>query len=391
MQPIMLVAGTRPEGIKIIPVYFALKQAGLPVLLCATSQHEKLLSEVFACFNVTPDIDLNIMVAGQDLAHITNTVLSGITKVINQYKPQLILVQGDTTTTMATAMAAFYNHIPIGHIEAGLRTGDINGPYPEEFNRLTVGLIASYHFAPTALATGNLLAEGKKRETIYCVGNTVVDALRIVQEKIKNNEIKIDPYIESFFEKVKQNCNRSLLFTMHRRESFGTEMVGILETLKQFALHNPDVSILYPYHPNPAVIEALEKVNLKEVATITLIPPLLYTDLIYVLLHADAIATDSGGIQEEGVSLGKKIIVMREKSERMEGVWEGLVHLVGTNKNAFLYALNEALSTITQHQIPTNIYGDGFAADRIAHIIKNNYVVKTQRQSAFISHIRQTL
>jgi UDP-N-acetylglucosamine 2-epimerase (non-hydrolysing) len=373
MRPVMIVVGTRPEGIKMIPVYCALKAANIPTLLCATSQHQDLLADVFSVFNVIPDIDLKIMKDGQDLFYITTIVLQKLKEVFVQYKPSLLLVQGDTTTVMAAGLAAFYTHIPIGHVEAGLRTGDMYSPYPEEFNRLSLGLVATYHFAPTAQSAAHLLAEGKKREHVFCVGNTVVDALRMIEYKIKNNTVVIDTEIQHFFASAHAAGNKTLLFTMHRRESFGVGLITILQALKVFALAHSDVSIIYPYHPNPNVMSALEIVDLYSVENITLIPAVSYKDLAYILLSIDVVATDSGGIQEEAVSLGKHVIVLREKSERMEGVWEDLAVLVGFNAEKFRCYLEKALDEVHDLRVRKNIYGDGFAAEKIVKIIQMNH------------------
>ena len=358
MRPVMLVVGTRPEGIKMIPVYLALQQAHIPTVLCATSQHDSLLADVFSIFNVKPDIDLKIMKKGQDLFYITTIVLQEMKHLFSEINPSLVLVQGDTTTVMATGLAAFYSHIPVGHIEAGLRTGDMYSPYPEEFNRVCLGDIATYHFAPTAQSVGNLLAEGKKREKIFCVGNTVVDALRLIEHAIQENIVAIDSSITTFFTHAHSKGNKTVLFTMHRRESFESGIFLLLQALKTFALNHPEISILYPYHPNPHVLESLEKIDVYAVKNITLVSPLSYKDLAYSLMNADVIATDSGGIQEEAVSLGKPVLILREKSERMEGVWEGLATLVGFNSQLFIHTLQSKLSEFNHKNTRKYIYGD---------------------------------
>ncbi len=373
MRPVMLVVGTRPEGIKMLPIYLALQQANIPVILCSTSQHTTLLADVFSVFNITPDIDLNIMKNHQDLFHITTTVLHEMKHVFKEADPALVLVQGDTTTVMATGMAAFYTHIPVGHVEAGLRTGDIQSPYPEEFNRLCLSLTTQYHFAPTPQAAANLLAEGKKRESVFCVGNTVVDALRIIEHKIKEKSVKISSFVTDFFSKAHARGNNTVLFTMHRRESFNGGILNILKALKTFAETHPDVSIMYPYHPNPHVVSALRIADITSVENIILVEPLSYKDLAYVLLTIDVVATDSGGIQEEAVSLGKKVLILREKSERMEGVWEGLAVLVGCNPEKFIHELQKALLASAYDITKKNIYGDGFAAEKIVKIIQTYY------------------
>ncbi len=377
MQPVVLVVGTRPEGIKMIPVYFALKHAGIPVILCSTGQHCTLLEEVFALFSVTPDVSLSLMKPDQTLSYLTCAVLESMKCVYAQYKPSLVLVQGDTTTVMAAALAAFYEKIPVGHIEAGLRTGDMLSPYPEEANRCIVGLLAQYHFAPTSLAMGNLLAEGKKRETVFCVGNTVVDALRIIEEKIKHGNVPLRPDLLSAIKLADDHGCKKVLVTAHRRESFPDGIVRIIRAVKQYAQAHPDVYFFYPYHPNPVVLDALLEVGLEEQKNIFLFPPVAYHELVFLLQSVDCVMTDSGGIQEEAVSMGKNVLVLREKSERMEGVWEGLAMLVGTQENAILKALESSLEKTGKQRIVRNsVYGDGFSADRIVEAIKALHVKK---------------
>lgn len=380
----MLVVGTRPEGIKMMPIYFALKKDSIPVFLCSTTQHTNLLTEVFDIFGVQPDRELQIMKKDQDLFHITQEVLQGMKTLFEEIEPSLVLVHGDTTTTMTAGLAAFYKQIPIGHIEAGLRTGDMRSPYPEEFNRVSLGLIADYHFAPTAAAAAHLLAEGKERSTVFCTGNTVVDALRIVEEKINSGALTIRSDIEQVIASAQISRQKVVLFTMHRRESFNGGIERMLEALKDFAIENPDVLFVYPYHPNPAIVQALKRINLKDIDNVFLTEPVGYKDLVYLLLHADAVATDSGGIQEEAVSLGKRVLILREKSERMEGVWEGLAWIIGTNPKLFSQKLHEILlqkaSTVRR-----TIYGDGYAAEKIVRIIE-----QSKDQTSWLIHQEQS-
>lgn len=371
MHPVMLVVGTRPEGIKMMPIYFALKKASIPVYLCSTTQHTNLLTEVFDLFDVKPDREMKIMQDGQDLFHVTQAVLKGMKDLFESVNPSLVLVQGDTTTVMATGLAAFYKRIPVGHVEAGLRTGDIYSPYPEEFNRKVLAITARYHFAPTAASAANLLAEGKERDTVFCTGNTVVDALRIIENKISSGVLLVRSDIEQTIASAQMSKQKIILFTMHRRESFNGGIERMLKALKEFAQENPDVLFIYPYHPNPAVVEALRKVNLKNIENIFLIEPVGYKDLVYLLLHADAVVTDSGGIQEEAVSLGKRVLILREKSERMEGVWEGLAWIIGTDPRYFSQKLHEILAT-KKTVIRRSVYGDGYAAEKIVRIIEQS-------------------
>ena len=384
MQPIMLVVGTRPEGIKMMPLYFALKKSSIPVYLCSTSQHDTLLAQVFEVFGVKPDYDLSIMQAGQDLFHITNAILIGMKKVYELINPSMVLVQGDTTTVMAAALAAFYKHIPVGHVEAGLRTGDMQAPYPEEMNRVFLGIIADLHFAPTAYSAAHLLAEGKKRESVFCTGNTVVDALRMMQEKIIDNEIIIDQSLKRIVEHAHLLSQNIILLTAHRRESYDNGgIVRILQAVKEYAKNHPELLFIFPAHPNPHVIQAIELVALHEVKTIKIIPAVIYKDLVYLLMQVSAVITDSGGIQEEAISLGKPTIVVREKSERMEGVWQGLAELVGTDKQAIKVALDKALLKNEHKNQHNAVYGDGYAAEKIVRIIQM-YEKKRVSEQAFL-------
>ena len=370
-SPIVLIVGTRPEGIKMIPLYLAFKKMQISIVLCSTDQHSYLLQEVYDLFGIVPDYQLDIMQPNQDLFHITETALQKLKIFYNKVNPCLVLVQGDTTSSMAAAMAAFYLNIPIGHVEAGLRTNDIKSPFPEEMNRRFISMVTQYHFAPTPLNVGNLLAEGVSREAIYCTGNTVVDTLRIIKEKIALNELIIDEKITQKVQECKLLGKKIVLLTVHRRESFNGGIVRILTAIKEFAANNPDTFFFYPYHPNPHVLEAVDTVGIAKVPNLYLTRPLLYKEIVYLLLNADWIATDSGGIQEEAMSLGKPVLVLREKTERVEGLWTGLATLVGTNPET----IQKAMHTLS-HDAPsvqaqsTSIYGTGHAADMIAHIVQ---------------------
>jgi len=373
--PIVVIAGTRPEAIKMVPVYLAFKQAGYPVFLCATMQHDQLLYDVFNLFGITPDIDLGVMRINQDLFYITQSLLQKSKELYQRINPSLVLVQGDTTSTMACALAAFYMRIPVGHIEAGLRTYDIFAPFPEETNRRIVSTVSSLHFTPTDQATAHLIAEGIDPKNIYCTGNTVVDALRITKDAISKGEMHISDAIKRQVAQCKQA--KVILFTMHRRESFNGALVQVLQTLVVFLKEHPHLYCFYPYHPNPHVIQALQQVGLTQLPNCFLSEPLVYQDLVYLLDRVDLVVTDSGGIQEEAVSLGKQVLVLREKSERQEGIACGLAHLVGTDVSA----IREYLTTYTTNQIvnnPSRVYGDGFAADRI--------VTSIQKQMPNIAH-----
>jgi UDP-N-acetylglucosamine 2-epimerase (non-hydrolysing) len=370
LSPIILVVGTRAEAIKLIPLYFELKKEKLPALLCATDQHLEMLKDVFSVFDVTPDFSFNIMKQNQDLFHVTTSVLKETKSLYQKIKPSLVIVHGDTTTTMSAALSAFYLHIPIAHVEAGLRTGNMQSPFPEEMNRKIVGQIANYHFSPTAFSTANLLAEGVPRENVFCTGNPVVDALHWVKEKIINKKIQIDSTLQNLVTECKQKNKKMILLTAHRRESFNGGLLRIFNSVKQFAITHPDVFIFYPTHPNPNVQKAINESGITSLKNIFTTKQILYKDLIYLLMNVNWVATDSGGIQEEAVSLGKKVIALRDFTERMEGVWEGSEVLVGTNEQKILNTLEQFYNEQTTKLSPSTIYGDGKACTRIVSILK---------------------
>lgn len=368
-KPIIVVVGTRAEAIKLIPVYSAIKQAGMNVLLCATYQHADLLEDVFTIFDVKPDYNLGVMKVDQDLFHVTNSVLEKTKKVYQEVDPCLVMVHGDTTTTMAAALSAFYLHIPIAHVEAGLRTGDMYSPFPEEMNRKVVGQIATYHFAPTALATANMLSEGVPREHLFCTGNPVVDALFLIKKKILTGEIIPDADVQFKVDECKRNKRKMILLTAHRRESFGGGLVRIFRAMRKFADNHPDVFIFYPQHPNPNVTRAIKESGIAESNNILVMKPLKYTDLVYILTAVDFVATDSGGIQEEAVSLGRRVLCLRDVTERQEGVWEGLELLVGTDEEKIINGL-ECFYKQSNVLPSSSVYGDGKACFRIVSILK---------------------
>lgn len=386
MNPVLIIIGTRPEGIKMVPLFFALKKAGIPTLLCSTSQHTHLLDEVYQAFNFQPDIELHIMKNNQDLFHITQEVLQKTKKVFQDIQPQLVLVHGDTTTTMAASLTAFYMNIPVGHVEAGLRTHNMHNPFPEEMNRRYVSLTATYHFAPTRQAVKNLEQEKISASHIFYTGNTIVDALRIMREKITAKTVAINPIIQTCIEQARRNNQQIVLVTAHRRESFKGGIKSILSAIKKFALENNDIFFIYPYHPNPHIVQIIDSLELKTVHNLLLHEPLMYKDLVYVLEHADWVATDSGGIQEEAISLSKHVIVFREYTERPEGIWEGLATLVGTNYNKILHAFRLQKKNISQKSLTTkHIYGDGYAADKIVGIIQE--IIVNQKKELHESYM----
>ena len=375
-KPILLVVGTRAEAIKLIPVYLALQQAKVYSLLCTTFQHSQLSEQVFDVFNIVPDFNLNVMIQNQDLFYLQNTILHKTRDLYLKTNPALILVHGDTTTTMASAMSAFYLNIPIGHVEAGLRTGNMRAPFPEEMNRKVVGQIATYHFAPTAFSAANLLSEGIKRENVFCTGNTVVDALFWMRDKINSGQIEIDKKIIFHIQKCKKQKRKMILLTAHRRESFGGGLLRIFKTIKKFAQKHPDAFVFYPVHPNPNVLKVIKESKIDEIENIFMMKPILYKDLIYLLMNVDWVTTDSGGIQEEAVSLGKRVLVLRDITERWEGVWDGSEELVGTNPELILNSLEKFYAMPNLSFPKSSVYGDGNSCKRIVSIIKTKLGIK---------------
>ncbi|MGE0207004.1 MAG: non-hydrolyzing UDP-N-acetylglucosamine 2-epimerase [Candidatus Babeliales bacterium] len=375
MKPIILVIGTRPEGIKMIPLYYALKRAKLPVLICSTNQHNNLLQEAFDLFSIKPDFELHCMVPGQDLFHITQKVLEKIKEIFVSVEPSLVIVQGDTTTAMTAALAAFYLRIPLAHVEAGLRTPTIDLPFPEEMNRRFISMVAQLHFAPTATAAANLLSENIERQRVLCTGNTVVDALRIMEEKIKQEVVLIDATLKAVIEENKKHGKKIILVTAHRRESFNGGIKSILTAIKTYAQKNPDTFFIYPYHPNPNVLQAIQSVGLDGTSNIFMCKPVAYKDLVYILLQADIVASDSGGICEEAASLGKPTLILRNETERMEAVWEGVAHLVGTDEKNITDMLQQIADTILLSEPKKRtIFGDGYAAEKMVQGIKNFFM-----------------
>lgn len=373
-SPVLLIIGTRPEGIKMAPVYHALKRAGIPTLICSTMQHTQLLDEVFELFDIVPDISLNVMRQGQDLFYLTQAVLQKTKEVFLSVHPSLVIVQGDTTSSMAASLAAFYLGIPVAHVEAGLRTDDVSIPFPEEMNRRMVSMISSYHFAPTPAAVANLLVHGVRREKIFCTGNTIVDALHSVKEKIQTKELEIRSDIKEKVLQAQLEGKDIGLLTAHRRESFNGPIDRILQSVKTWITEHPDTVWFYPFHPNPSVINAVRNAGLFSIPNLYICEPVSYKELVYLLDNATYIVTDSGGIQEEAVSLGKPVLVLREKTERMEGVLVGLARVVGSDPQALSDGLNWA-SSYQKNLIGevANVYGDGHASEKIVAFIQAHY------------------
>jgi len=365
----MVVFGTRPEAIKMAPLVMALKQrSDLDVIVAVTAQHRQMLDQVLELFEITPDEDLNVMQPGQTLSGLTTRIMQGMDQVIAKHSPDIVLVHGDTTTTFATSMAAFYQRVPVGHVEAGLRTGNIYSPWPEEANRKLTGALASVHFAPTQKSADNLRAENVPASAVHVTGNTVIDALLTVVEKIKADAVLEAGLAERF--PFLDASKRLILVTGHRRENFGSGFEDICHALKQIA-DRGDTQVVYPVHLNPNVQEPVNRI-LGDHATVHLIEPQEYLPFIYLMSRSSIIVTDSGGIQEEAPSLGKPVLVMRDTTERPEAVDAGTVRLVGTSSNRIVEEVSRLLDNQDVYETMSrshNPYGDGQASARIAAIL----------------------
>ncbi|OTG90619.1 non-hydrolyzing UDP-N-acetylglucosamine 2-epimerase [Acinetobacter sp. ANC 3832] len=377
MKKILIVFGTRPEAIKMAPLVkeFKKNHKNFETRVCVTAQHRQMLDQVLEIFEITPDYDLNIMKAGQDLYDITANVLLGMKSVLADFKPDIVLVHGDTTTTLSASLATFYAKIKVGHIEAGLRTNDIYSPWPEEGNRQITGILANYHFAPTEISEQNLLKEGKCQNDIFVTGNTVIDALLYVIKRIENN-IELKHKIENEVKKQYKldDLRRFILVTGHRRENFGEGFINICEGLKQIAINNPNIDIVYPVHLNPNVQKPVNDI-LSGIENIYLIDPLQYEEFIYLMSQAYFIITDSGGIQEEAPSLGKPVLVMRDTTERPEAVVAGTVKLVGCDRNILFTEAQNLITNPEEYERMAkshNPYGDGYACSKIVNILLNS-------------------
>ncbi|BFU77533.1 UDP-N-acetylglucosamine 2-epimerase (non-hydrolyzing) [Arcobacter sp. 15-2] len=373
---VLLVFGTRPEAIKMAPLVKAFeKDENIDSKVCVTAQHREMLDQVLAMFDITPDYDLNLMKQGQDLYDITTRVLLGLRDVLNEYKPDVVLVHGDTTTTSASSLAAFYEKIKVGHVEAGLRTGDIYSPWPEEANRQITGVLANYHFAPTKTSQDNLLQENKKQNSIIVTGNTVIDALFLALEKIENNEELKNNILDDINAQYKiDESKKIILVTGHRRENHGQGFINICEALKAIAINNPDVDIVYPVHLNPNVQQPVKEI-LSNISNIYLIEPLQYESFIYMMNKSYFIITDSGGVQEEAPSLAKPVLVMRDTTERPEAVEASTVKLVGTDTKMIIEEAQKLLDDKYEYEKMSkahNPYGDGKACERIVKFIRES-------------------
>ena len=383
MKTILLVFGTRPEAIKMAPLVKTLQAhpERFKTVVCVTAQHRQMLDQVLHIFDITPDYDLNIMQPNQDLYDITSRVLVGMREVLKEVQPDVVLVHGDTTTSTAAALAAFYQQIPVGHVEAGLRTHNIYSPWPEEMNRQITGRITTHHFAPTPLAKQNLLRENVTENQIIVTGNTVIDALYMVVDKIKNDEalqkelagvLKEAGYDTAWLD----GSRRLVVITAHRRENFGDGFICMCTAIRDLAAKYPDVDFVYPMHLNPNVRKPIHEVfgeDLTQHSNMFFIEPLEYLSFVYLMEKSTIVLTDSGGIQEEAPGLGKPVLVMRDTTERPEALKSGTVHLVGTNYDKIVGEVSTLLDDAEAYQRMSqavNPYGDGKACSRIAEYLK---------------------
>jgi UDP-N-acetylglucosamine 2-epimerase (non-hydrolysing) len=375
MKKILLVFGTRPEAIKMAPLVkeFQKDMLNFDTRVCVTAQHREMLDQVLDIFQIIPDYDLNIMKSDQDLNDVTSNILLKIKPILEEFDPNMVLVHGDTATTFAASLAAYYQKIKIGHVEAGLRTGDLYSPWPEEGNRRLTSILTNYHFVPTENSRQNLLNEGVDESLIFITGNTVIDALQLVL-----NRIDTDKFLKSSIEKkiaqsgFKELNSKFLLVTGHRRENFGQGFLNICEALKVLANNNPDVNILYPVHLNPSVRKPVNEL-LSSIENIKLVEPFQYEEFVYLMSQSYLILTDSGGIQEEAPSLGKPVLVMRDTTERPEAVEMGTVKLVGSNKDNIIKEVQDLLNNSIEYQRMSkahNPYGDGKSCKKIVEFIK---------------------
>ena len=382
MKKVMLVFGTRPEAIKMAPLVkeFQKQPKRVETVVCVTGQHREMLDQVLKIFDIKPDYDLNIMKQGQDLYDVTARVLTGMRDVLKEVKPDVVLVHGDTTTSTAAALAAFYQQIPVGHVEAGLRTHNIYSPWPEEMNRLLTGRLATYHFSPTPLSRNNLIKESVDDRNIIITGNTVIDALYWVVDKIKNNK-ELDNELEDILSKAGYDVNRLnngkklVLITGHRRENFGDGFINMCTAIKDLTVKYPDLDFVYPMHLNPNVRRPIHEVfgeNLSGLKNMFFIEPLEYLSFVYLMEKSSIVLTDSGGIQEEAPGLGKPVLVMRDTTERPEALDAGTVKLVGTDYNKIVNEVSSLIDDKAAYEKMSkavNPYGDGLACGRIVNAL----------------------
>ena len=382
MKKVMLVFGTRPEAIKMAPLVkeFQKQKERIETVVCVTGQHREMLDQVLEIFDIKPDYDLNIMKQGQDLYDVTARVLTGMREVLKEVKPDVVLVHGDTTTSTAAALATFYQQIPVGHVEAGLRTHNIYSPWPEEMNRLLTGRLATYHFSPTPLSRNNLIKESIDDRNIIVTGNTVIDALYWVVDKIKNNK-ELNNELENVLSKAGYDVNRLnngkklVLITGHRRENFGDGFINMCTAIKDLMVKYPDVDFVYPMHLNPNVGKPIHEVfgeDLSHLENMFFIEPLEYLSFVYLMEKSSIVLTDSGGIQEEAPGLGKPVLVMRNTTERPEALNAGTVKLVGTDYNKIVNEVSSLIDDKAAYEKMSkavNPYGDGLACGRIVNAL----------------------
>ena len=385
MKTVMLVFGTRPEAIKMCPLVkeFQKRTEEFKTIVCVTGQHREMLDQVLKIFDVKPDIDLNIMKQGQDLTDVTVRILNGMRDVFKECKPDVVLVHGDTTTSTAAALAAFYAQIPVGHVEAGLRTHNIYSPWPEEMNRQITGRIATYNFSPTPLSEKNLQEE-KAHGNIYVTGNTVIDALHMVVDKLRNDtslaEEQNKVLLEAGYDVTRlANGKKLVLITGHRRENFGDGFIRMVTAMKDLSEKYPEVDFVYPMHLNPNVRKPIHEVFGEDLTrpNFFFIEPLQYLEFVHLMSKANIVLTDSGGIQEEAPGLGKPVLVMRDTTERPEALASGTVHLVGTDYDKIVNEVSTLLEDTAAYEKMSkavNPYGDGKACNRIVRILKGEYV-----------------
>ncbi|WP_199778294.1 non-hydrolyzing UDP-N-acetylglucosamine 2-epimerase [Achromobacter spanius] len=372
MVKLLTVFGTRPEAIKMAPLVKLLeREKGFESKVCVTAQHRQMLDQVLSLFGIVPDFDLNVMKPGQTLADITANILTTLSPVMDEYQPDLVLVHGDTSTTLCASLAAFYSKVPVAHVEAGLRTGDLQSPWPEEANRKLTGALASLHFCPTVGSRANLLSEGVAQSAIHVTGNTVIDALLWVNRKLES-DAPLQTFTRRQFSFLRDE-SRLVLITGHRRENFGRGFDDICRAIAELAAEYPDVDFVYPVHLNPNVREPVNRL-LSGLSNVHLIEPLEYVPFVYLMSRSYLIMTDSGGIQEEAPSLGKPVLVMRNTTERPEGVEAGTVRLVGTKSEEIVKQAKLLLENGTDYSLMSNAhnpYGDGSACEKIISVLRN--------------------
>lgn len=373
-KKVLLLVGTRPEVVKMAPVFHALRhEETVEPFFCVTGQHDEMLLQALGAFEISPEVNMNVMKAGQGLSDLTSQILKGTTQLLDEIKPEVVLVHGDTTTAFTAALSSFYSGVKVGHVEAGLRTFDLKSPFPEEANRQLISRLASWNFAPTSGAARNLRGEGVLENSIFVTGNTVVDSLKFMAKKFQSDSSFSNLMKSSIIAKAGFDCTQeeTVIVTAHRRENLGRGIGEICRAVKELSGIYPRVRFIFPVHPNPIVRETVES-ELSGIEMVSLIEPLPYAELVFVLMHSALILTDSGGIQEEGVSLGRQVLVLREKTERAEGLDSGFLTVVGTKTSEIVRLARGILSSMSEKGLSETLnstYGDGLAAKRIAEAV----------------------